>query len=141
MAKLNGNLLDQGQWRIGNGKSTHDGSKPWVHRGKSILDHNVIIPDDFMHALVTDLVTAEGDWNWKTLEWLPSYHRLSIQAILPSAIEYEEDKLLVSTKDDHSYAIRSMYRLLMEDVDGSVDREVWRKVWELKVPERVGMFI
>jgi hypothetical protein len=50
-------------WAIGEGNQVNAWESCWIEPGLKICDLNVNIPITIMHATVSELSTAEGEWN------------------------------------------------------------------------------
>ncbi|KAF7834649.1 non-LTR retroelement reverse transcriptase-like [Senna tora] len=99
------------------------------------------IPSDIFSAKVSEYVTPSGEWNWNQFQFLiPDHARLKIAAILPPSDGNEQDKLDWKFSKDGGFSVKTAYQSIVGMNEG-VEDNFFRRVWHLKVPQRVKSFI
>jgi hypothetical protein len=79
-------------WAIGEGNQVNAWESCWIEPGLKICDPNVNIPITIMHATVSELSTAEGEWNWDLLTgWLPENIMKKLYVIAPPCVDHRTD--------------------------------------------------
>src|SRR4051812_42864185 len=74
------------------------------------------------------------------MEWILTQIRMKIVAILPPVAYEVKDTFHVSNEDNGSFSIGKVYRFLLNEEDGNVNKN-WAEIWKLQVRERVCSFI
>ncbi|KAF7834643.1 putative LRR receptor-like serine/threonine-protein kinase [Senna tora] len=121
------------EWRVGNGASINFWTDCWVPNYNRLCDivTDPIPSDDILSAKVSKYVTPSGEWNLNQFQFLiPDHARLKIAAILPPSDGNGQDKLAWKFSKDEGLGMNE-----------GVEDKFWRKVWHLKVPQRVKSFI
>lgn len=95
IAKLWHRLYEHSWWSIGNGNNIDICQDVWIEEGLRLADCNFQIPEHIQGAKLSDLVTVDGEWNWRALNnWLPVHINMKIAAIKPPKDENGEDMLM-----------------------------------------------
>lgn len=70
---------------------------------------------------------------------MPQEPLLNIKTYLPSSVDYEKDEFIVVDTMGRAFFVREMNSAMSNFKEESRE-EVWRKIWNLDVPERVKCF-
>ncbi|KAL4378618.1 hypothetical protein GQ457_02G035470 [Hibiscus cannabinus] len=91
--------------------------------------------------MVSDMVSASGDWNWSRIcTLLPQEVLDQIAAIQPPQGWLDSDTPGWCWKVSQQFTTASAYDFSM-DIDLSSLYPIWNKVWSLSIPQRVKTFL
>ncbi|KAK8588204.1 hypothetical protein V6N12_022660 [Hibiscus sabdariffa] len=90
---------------------------------------------------VSDMVDERGDWDWGRLRGVLPEEVLDRIAAYPTPkAQYGSDVPGWRWDDKQIFSVRSAYAFLKRD-DGNHRHRHWRRIWSLKVPQRVHVFM
>ncbi|CAJ2653650.1 unnamed protein product [Trifolium pratense] len=125
---------------IGNGRTTHAWTVPWIDPGLRVMDLDVNIPDHVLHAKVADLIDARGCWNWDSLQWLPTSVLQKLVAIPPPEDAQDDDINYWPAGKHGNFTVASAYNILA-DINCQHNNTTWNIVWKIQACERVRAFV
>ena len=135
------------RWRIGDGRSV----KIWQHRWLPIKHPTLITsaPLESLDDATLDLLidTTTRTWNAEMIEGIFTPTEAEQILRIPLARQQCADELYWPFTQSGSYTTKSGYRFLKEvhdGVEGSNDQYaegVWRRIWALRVPNKVKHFV
>ena len=146
-------LLKQGLiWRIGNGNNTNIWADPWIPRGcirKLITPRGSSLP-----TKVSELIDpSTGDWDEQLVT--DTFWPEDASVILTIPIDVDMVDWLAWHFDPMGkFSVKSAYKLAIQIRDQNLGRDAssstaassnaecnWHKIWQLKFPNKVNMFI
>ncbi|PRQ37083.1 putative ribonuclease H-like domain, reverse transcriptase zinc-binding domain-containing protein [Rosa chinensis] len=141
-------LLKQGlRWRVGNGSDIRVFIDPWV---PDVEGFRVSYKDGMnMSMLVSELITANGEWNMNRLEQVGSVQEVEAILGLPIVHNGGCDKLIWNQNKHGTYSVKSGYWLALKErrerrgVQGAIPAptDYWRHLWKLKIPPKMSHFL
>ncbi|KAF7843890.1 putative ribonuclease H protein [Senna tora] len=142
LKECKGHVKDGMEWRIGNGLMISFWSDCWVPNCNRLCDIVVApIPNELLNAKVSDLVTPSGDWDWQPFDYLLlDYARWRIAAIFPPSNGMGQDRVAWKYSKDGGFNVKTAYQSIV-GVDTGTEDIFLRKVWCLRVPQRVKSFL
>jgi ribonuclease HI len=131
--------------RIGNGETTKIWEDRWIsnHFGGKPLT----LPDAQQANLVSDLLTASGQWNVELVRQI--FYPVDAEAIIKIPLRNSVEDFLAWEPEKHGqYSVKTAYRLLFtgrqqqatETQAGSSGDDSWRLLWKVEVPPKVRVF-
>jgi ribonuclease HI len=132
------------RWRVGNGANIDVWRQPWLRNSDSSCV-TTVMSENNAHLKVADLIdNATGSWNFNYIQqnFCPR-DVLEIMKI-PLNLLQNEDAPIWKCSRNGSYNVRSAYYNLMENVIDNNHLKVegnWKKLWKLKVPNKVKIFL
>ncbi|KAL4353703.1 hypothetical protein GQ457_06G025370 [Hibiscus cannabinus] len=90
---------------------------------------------------VSDMVSADGSWDWTQLQCMVSSHAIeSILNVVPPSPLLGPDRYCWLDGQKHIFSVKSAYTRLCQD-SWDAENPCWKFVWKLSVPERIRGFI
>lgn len=134
-------MINTGKWIIGDGKSIKAREDNWLGHEFLLSNYDVTVPDDLNIAYVCDLITDDGDWNFRILDnWLLVQWIEKLKSCLPLIMGHDADIFCFAGTGDNEFSVKDMFNELegynTEDIDGE-----WNKIWKASVPERCKTFM
>ncbi|GAU47106.1 hypothetical protein TSUD_403390 [Trifolium subterraneum] len=127
-------------WSVGDGRDINAWNDVWIEEGLCLQDQ-FYIPQHLNDMKVADLVTDDGQWNWSLLgSWIPSNLCQKIAAIYPPHMDNGRDERIGAGGSKNDFSIAVMYNTMCGFREEDVD-PIWRRIWKIKVLERVRTFI
>jgi hypothetical protein len=130
--------------RIGDGSLTNIWSDRWIPKH---FDARPLTPrDDHVVSLVSDLVTASGQWNEQLIR--ETFISVDPAAILRIPLRPNAEDWWAWESEKHGeYSVKTAYRKLADaqqqgeptTLGGSGDAS-WNRIWKLNVPPKVKVF-
>jgi ribonuclease HI len=134
-------LSNMAMWVVGNGETVHAWDHCWLDKGMRVSDMHLNIPADMHHYKVVDLVDNNGDWRIEEFEsWAPNAIVKKLRAIPPPHPNQGPDISVCPGANMGEFSVSYAYNELCSfHVDTSLN--YWKKIWKLKVQERIRCFV
>ncbi|KAK6124264.1 hypothetical protein DH2020_042016 [Rehmannia glutinosa] len=136
-------LRDGIRWRVGNGRNINIVSDPWLPRPFSFKP---VTPSNLISAHhVADLI-SEGQWNTQLVR--QNFWPLDRDLILSIPLSHSNppDKIIWHYEKSGNYSVRSGYKLALQNQlssgpsSSTVVSTWWRRLWKLRIPEKIKIF-
>lgn len=130
-------------WVIGDGKSVKFWMDKWLS-GQALAEKaNIALPDNYDALLASDLWSHERGW---CLEHFSPYVSestiLELRSVVLGCVTGARDRISWSMSADGDFSVKSAYKLLSRNESPRPDMEsFFRRVWSVKAPERVRVFL
>ena len=117
---------------------------PWIHNGGNNFVISLIATGT-ENMLVSDLIDhTEHKWKPTIINMLFNDRDVQNITIMPINDEVNDDKHIWLFTPQADYSVCSAYRYIMETLVNNSDLRLegnWRKLWQLKVPKKVKVFM
>ncbi|KAF7843708.1 putative ribonuclease H protein At1g65750 family [Senna tora] len=129
-------------WRLGNGQRIRFWMDKWVPGCKPLAEYKLgPLAREDEEVKVSRFLTGSGAWDWEAFEHLiPHDICLKIHSIPPPVRNDSEDTPVWSLNKNGQFSTKSAYRLITGD-HALEERNIWRKVWGWKGPEKIKYFL
>lgn len=126
-------------WSIGNGETIDALNSCWIEVGTLLKYHLLINVENQHHCSVVNLADGKENWNRNRLRIMWPYEIIDkVATILPPRKDLGEDVRMWGGSANGNFSTATMYDNLTHT--GGQDIK-WKKIWRIKVPERIRMFI
>ena len=137
------------RWRVGNGERIHIWQDSWLPSPTTYKVSFLVnlLPSD---AKVSLLINVErGEWEAGLVQQIFLAHDAKTILSIPLSNRLPPDKVIWAANKNGRFAVRSAYRLAMEEVwkerngdssDCSTMKQVWKRVWGLETPNKIWNF-
>ncbi|XP_062118476.1 uncharacterized protein LOC133832109 [Humulus lupulus] len=133
------------RWRIGDGNDVSILKDPWIPRPNTFKIYDVpFIPPDLK---VIDLKRSDGSWDEVMIKCIFNEDDAKLMLSLPCSSVQLRDKLLWHFSKNGEYSVRSGYYVAMnqiempENSDAMNSKSLWKKIWELRVANKIKIFL
>ena len=100
-----------------------------------------VIPDHVANYKVNDMVKQDGQWDFELLSLLiPQDIIKCIKAIIPPRDNADDDRRLWTGNKLGEYFVASGYNQV-NGFQNLSQSHIWNKIWKIKAPERIKVFI
>ncbi|KAK2459136.1 TMV resistance protein N [Trifolium repens] len=125
---------------IGDGRDTLAWEECWIANGIRIINLDVDIPPNLRNMTVSNLASSNGGWCWNLISWLPDHILNMLVAIPAPSADNGKDLFFWPSEKHGGFTVSSAYEMLMEH-EPCAEENIWKRIWNLQVPERVKCFI
>uniref|UniRef100_A0A803NQ77 CCHC-type domain-containing protein n=1 Tax=Cannabis sativa TaxID=3483 RepID=A0A803NQ77_CANSA len=137
-------LLKGLRWKIGSGRNVHCASDPWLPGNTTMTPFTYTGDPSFT---VEHYISIHQTWDLRILQ--THFGDIDIQRILsiPLSPFPREDKLIWQHSDTGIYSVKSGYQLAAsletqhEHSSSSTNRQWWNRMWSLRLPKKLKIFL
>jgi hypothetical protein len=128
------------RWTVGDGRSIKVMTNSWLRgsaNGRMCAPQSQGVYQISVNSL---MIENERQWDVNKIMNLFSYDAAAQILAVPLVVEVQEDRLVWKEEQNGEYTVRSGYRLLMQEHEERVCREVkgdWRSLWQIRAPPKV----
>ncbi|XP_031124258.1 uncharacterized protein LOC116026974 [Ipomoea triloba] len=135
-------IIDDGMVRlVRNGRSTRFWLDKWISRKplSQFITAPLSLPE--LYANVAEYWEEGRGWMWERVQdILPMDIMKRMASIMLVDEDCESDSCAWALEDDGRFSVRSAYAVI-SDSDQEVNLSNWKRIWELKVPNKICFFI
>ena len=126
---------------IGNEENINALENCWIETSTSLQNYLINKLNNHHPIFVAELVNDKGDWDWCRLRLMFQEDIIEkIVAIHPPNKDTGRDVSICGRANNGIFTIKTNYEALIDE-DCNNRQNEWKKMWELKVPERIRVFI
>jgi len=132
------------RWRIGDGQKIRVGKDPWIRNqdGDYVFG---LMQQDVENMKVAELIDNNtGPWKRDLLNLYFNQHVVNLILSIPILKNIGEDKCAWRFTSHGEYTVKSGYHYIMERLVDNSDLRVssnWMKIWNMKIPQKVKVFL
>uniref|UniRef100_A0A803Q185 RNase H type-1 domain-containing protein n=1 Tax=Cannabis sativa TaxID=3483 RepID=A0A803Q185_CANSA len=138
-------ILKGYRWRVGDGSNIRVLEDPWLPRPVTFKIYDK--PPLPEHLWVVDLKLGDGTWDKPFISAVFNKDDAEMILALPNSGWDLDDKILWHYCKNGEYSVKSGYRMACElkaerqQSDDHLAVQWWRKLWRLKIPPKIKVFV